>query len=140
MVQYYLLYQSKIINIYVYIIRHIFSAPTVSVHIGSIIVSTPTAVGNYLLSCSVSGAENLYPTITYRWIKNSSTRSLQVGTNSSTLFFTSLRLTDTAGYICEVTISSNYLLGDIIAVNANPHYVRIQGGMLDPVRCLDHIK
>ena len=126
MVQYYLLYQSKIIKS-MYIIRYIFSAPTVSVHIGNIIVSTPTAGGNFLLSCSVSGAENLYPTITYRWIKNSSTRSLQVGTNSSTLFFTSLQLIDTAGYICEVTISSNYLLGDIIAVNANPHYVRIQG-------------
>ena len=101
-----------------------------SVHIGNIIVSTPTAGGNYLLSCSVSGVENLNPTITYRWIKNSSTRSLQVGTNSSTLFFISLRLTDTAGYICEVTISSNYLSGDIIAMNAHPHYVRIQGMIL----------
>ena len=103
---------------------NLFSAPTVSVQIGNI-VSTPTAGENYLLTCSVSGAENLYPTITYRWIKNSSTR-LQVGTNSSTLFFTPLQLTDAASYICEVTISSNYLSGDIIAMNANPQYVRIQ--------------
>ena len=100
------------------------SAPTVSVQIGNI-VSTPTAGENYLLTCSVSGAENLHPTITYRWIKNSSTR-LQVATNSSTLFFTPLRLIDAASYICEVTINSNSLSGDIIAMSANLQYVRIQ--------------
>ena len=109
--------------IVVIIAYHLFSAPPVSVQIGNNIVSTPTAGENYLLTCTESGAENLNPTITYRWIKNNSTL---VGTNSNTLFFTPLRLTDAATYVCEVIISSNYLSGDIIAMNVNPQDVRIQ--------------
>ena len=99
----------------------IFSAPHVSVQIDNI-VSTTTAGENYLLTCSVLGAENLNPAITYRWIKNNSSL---VGTNSNTLFFTPLRLTDAATYVCEVIISSNYLT-DIIAMNATSQDVRIQ--------------
>ena len=98
------------------------SAPSVSVQIGSI-VATPTAGENYLLTCSVSGAENLNPTTIYRWTKNGGT---QVGTSSNTLFFTPLRLTDAASYVCEVIISSVYLAGDIVAMNVNPQDVRIQ--------------
>ena len=85
--------------------------------------ATPTAGENYLLTCNVSGAENLNPTISYRWIKNSQT---PVGTNSNTLSFTPLQLSDAASYICEVTISSSYLSGDIVAMNTNPQDIRIQ--------------
>ena len=101
---------------------HISPVPSVSVQIrdGG---ATPTAGENYLLNCSVSGVENLNPTISYRWIKNNHT---PVGTNSNTLSFTPLQLSDAASYICEVTISSSYLSGDIVAMNTNPQDIRIQ--------------
>ena len=86
----------------------------------------PTAGQNYQLTCSGSGAENLNPTITYRWTKNNGSGQIQVGANSSTLSFTPLRLSDAASYVCEVTISSSYLSGNIVAMNINPQNVNIQ--------------
>ena len=100
-----------------------FPAPNVSVQVTES-GATPTAGEVYLLTCSVSGAGNLNPTTTYRWIRNSGSGQTQVGT-SSTLSFTPLRLSDAASYVCEVTISSSYLTGDI-AMNVNPQDVRIQ--------------
>ena len=97
-------------------------APPVPVQISDGGVTPTAGENNYLLMCSVSGAENLNPTITYRWIKNSGT---QVGTNSSNLSFTPLRLSDAANYVCEVTISSSYLTGDIVTMNFDPHNVSI---------------
>ena len=89
--------------------------------------STPTAGENYQLICSISGAGNLYPTVVrYRWSKNSGSVQTQVGTSSSTLSFAPLGLSDAASYTCEVTISSSYLSGDIVAMNVNPRDVRIQ--------------
>ena len=88
--------------------------------------ATPTAGESYQLTCSVTGAENLNPTITYRWTRNSGSGQTQVGAYSSTLSFTPLRLADAASYVCEVTISSNYLTGDIVAMKINPQDIRIQ--------------
>ena len=99
-------------------------APSVSVQIsdgGAI----PTAGENYQLTCSVSGAENLNAVIAYRWTKSSGSGQTQVGTSSSTLSFTPLRLSDAASYVCEVTIRSSYLASDITAVT-NSFNVRIQ--------------
>ena len=60
-------------------------------------------------------------------MKNNGSGQTQVGTNSSTLSsFTTLQLSDAASYICEITISSNYLTGDIVAMNVNPQNVSIQ--------------
>ena len=87
--------------------------------------ATPTAGESYRLTCSVSGAENLNPTTTYRWTRNSDTE-VQVGADPSILSFTPLRLIDAASYVCEVTISSNYLTGDIVAMTINPQDIRIQ--------------
>ena len=114
-----------IINFY-YIIMlcFYFPAPSVSVQISGSVV-TPTAGEDYQLTCRVSGDENLNPTTAYRWTKNSDSGQIQVGT-SSTLSFTPLRLSDAASYVCEVTISSSYLTGDIVAINVNPQDVRIQ--------------
>ena len=117
---YYHTKHSLLCNIYVFVF--FISAPSLSVQIGSII-PTPTAGENYLLTCSVSGAKNLSPTITYRLTKNNGT---QVGANSNTLFFTPLRLSDAASYGCEVTISSSYLSGNIVAMSANTQDIRIQ--------------
>ena len=114
---------SKLMLVYIATLMFIIiiSAPPVSVQIDNI-VSTTTAGENYLLTCSVLGAENLNPTITYRWTKNNGTL---VGENSNTLFFTPLRLSNAGSYICEVIISSNYLT-DIIAMNATSQDVTIQ--------------
>ena len=89
--------------------------------------ATPIAGENYELICSVSGADNLNPTITYQWTKNSDGQ-IQVGTNSNTLSFTPLQLSDGASYVCAVTIASSYLTGDIAAMSVNPQDVRIQSG------------
>ena len=102
-----------------------FPAPNVSVQVTDR-GATPAAGETHQLTCSVSGADNLNPTTTYRWTKNSGSGQTQVGTNSSTLSFTLLRLSDAASYVCEVTISSSYLTGDITAMNVDPQDVRIQ--------------
>ena len=102
-----------------------FSAPPVSVQISDS-GATPAAGESYQLNCSVPGAENLNPTTTYRWTRNSGSGQTQVGANSNTLSFTPLRLADAASYACEVTISSSYLTGDIVAMAINPQDIRIQ--------------
>ena len=90
--------------------------------------ATPTAGEDYQLTCSVSGAENLNPGITYRWTKNNGISQTQVGADSNTLSFTPLRLADAASYVCGGTVSSSYLASDITAMNSFD--VRIQCELL----------
>ena len=60
---------------------------------------------DYSLICNVIGAEN--PTVTYQWTKNNGTQiQIQVGANSNTLSFSSLRLSDAGLYTCQATVSS----------------------------------
>ena len=66
----------------------------------------------YSLSCSVSGADSLSPTITYRWYNESSNPRSQVGT-TSIYSFPRLRPYHAGQYTCEVTIASPYLNGDL---------------------------
>ena len=80
--------------------------------------ATPTAGQNYQFTCSVTGAENLNSAITYRWTKDSGSGQTRVGTNSSILSFTPLRLSDAASYVCGVTVSSSYPVSDITSVNS----------------------
>ena len=101
---------------------YICSAPSVSVQISDS-GAIPALGESYQLTCSASGAENLNPITTYRWTKKSGSGQTQVG---DTLSFTSLQLADAASYVCEVNISSNYLTGNIIAMNINPQDIRIQ--------------
>ena len=81
---------------------------------------------DYQLICSISGANNLNPNITYQWTKNSGFRSgqIQIGANSNTLSFTPLRLPDAASYVCTVTITSILLAGDTVIANSQD--IRIQ--------------
>ena len=88
--------------------------------------ATPTAGENYQLTCNISGTRNLNPTIAYRWTKNSGSGQTQVGTDSNTLSFTLLRLSNAASYVCEVTITSSYLSEAIIAMSVSPQNVSIQ--------------
>ena len=100
-------------------------APSVSVQISDG-VATPTAGENHQLTCNVSGTEGVNPTMTYKWTKANDTTQTQVGTNSNTLSFTPLRLSDAANYTCKVTVDSSYLSGAIVAMSANAQDVRIQ--------------
>ena len=73
-----------------------------------------SAVGeSYSLVCTVTGADQLNPTITYRWFKDNTVVS---GETQSTLSF-SLSLYDSGQYRCDITVSSTLLNQSIIAVS-----------------------
>lgn len=72
----------------------------------------------HTLTCRVFVTDNICPTITYQWIKNNIT-VIQFGTESSTLSFSPLRLSDAGQYTCRVTISSLYLSSDIIVMGTD---------------------
>ena len=82
----------------------------------------PTAGEDYNLVCSVLGAEQLNPIITYQWRKTSD--NSDIGTNSNTLPFAPVRVSDMGNYSCMITITSNYLLENITAMTSQ--IVRIQ--------------
>ena len=65
----------------------------------------------YSLRCSIGGAGNLNPSITYQWTKNNGTQS-QIGADE-VLSFSPLRLSDAGRYTCQATVSSPYLNNDI---------------------------
>jgi len=75
-------------------------------------VGTAVVGQSYSLSCSVSGADSLSPTITYHWYNESSNPRSQVGT-TTTYSFTRLGLYHAGQYTCEVNIASPYLKGDL---------------------------
>ena len=84
----------------------------------------PTAGEDYTLNCSVLGAENLSPIITYQWRKNNDI--YLTGNNSATLSFTPARISDAGtNYSCLVTIVSSYLT-DVIVPVITYHRIRIQ--------------
>ena len=79
---------------------------------------------DYRLTCNVSGAENIIPIITYQWTKENGTQTL-VETNSSTLFFSPLKLSDAGLFTCNIGVSSPYL--DVEIRGSNTTKVKIQG-------------
>ena len=89
-----------------------FPAPALSLLITA--SRTPMLGQSYSLTCHVSGAEHLSPSITYQWTKNNGTQTLiRVGDDLEILSFSSLRLSDAGQYTCQATISSPYLNNDI---------------------------
>ena len=102
------------------------SGPPISVEISGS-EATPTAGQIYTLICIVSGAENLNPTTTYWWTKsNTNVTQTQVGTNSNTLSFSSLRLSDAGKYTCAVAVTSDYLARNVILTSSYSENVSIQ--------------
>ena len=68
--------------------------------------------------CTVSGAENLNPSITYQWTKNNGTQTqIQVGTYQ-VLSFSPLRLSDAGRYTCQATVRSSYLNNNITVTDS----------------------
>ena len=88
----------------------LFLAPAISVQITTSGALTLGQNG-YSLTCGVIGAENLTPSIIYRWTKNNGTHThIQVGPTHS---FSPLRLSDAGQYSCQATVSSFLLSNDI---------------------------
>ena len=107
----------------------IIAVPTFSVNItskGSII----TGGQAFSLKCTISGVEALNPILTYQWTKSNSTGRMQVGSNTSTLSFSSLRLSDAGQYSCQVTVNSRYL-HDALNVTSALFDVHLQGKIND---------
>ena len=83
---------------------------------------TPTVGESYSLTCTVTGAGRLIPTITYQWFKNNTVVS---GETQSTLSFSSLSLSDAGQYRCRVTVSST-LLSQSITKMSSTHDLTLQ--------------
>jgi hypothetical protein len=89
------------------------SAPPISIQITT---SGAPVVGQsgYSLTCGVTGAENLSPSITYQWTKNNGTHTqIQNDAANPRVSFSPLRLSDAGQYTCQATISSPFLSDDI---------------------------
>ena len=102
-----------------------FLAPPVSIQI--IECTSGIAGKSFDLICRTLGAENLNPSVIYRWTKNSDRGQIQVGSNSSTLSFNPAHLSDAASYSCTVTIASGYLTSGVHVTAMMSQSVRIQG-------------
>ena len=87
---------------------------------------TPTVGESYSLTCTVTGADQLNPTITYRWIKDNTVIS---GETQSILSFSSLSQLDAGQYRCDVNVSSTLLIRNILTSN---HHFQI----IVPSKCL----
>ena len=97
--------------------------PDVVVQVTTSYRGSPALGVIYILTCNVFVADHLCPyitTSTYQWTKNNSTvTELQVGSESKTLSFSSLRLSDAGRYTCHTTVSS-------FRINDN-HSIRVMG-------------
>ena len=98
-------------------IQFFFTAPDIVVELAP---SGPTMLGQngYSLTCGVSGADNLDPSIAYEWTKkNGAETQLQVGSDANVVSFSPLRLSDAGEYTCQVNVSSSYLSNNIIRMS-----------------------
>ena len=100
-----------------YTILSFFPAPVVSVQ--STANRAPVLEQNgYSLTCDVSGAHNLNPSITYQWTKNNGSQTqIQVGADN-VLSFSPLRLSDAGRYTCQATVRSSYLNNNITVMSS----------------------
>ena len=90
------------------------TAPTVTANITERGV-IPNGGHSYTLTCSVNGTDNLNATIDYEWQDQSST---SIG-YSNNLTFNSLSLSDAGQYTCKVTITSSYLVEQILTTGTH---------------------
>ena len=81
----------------------------------------------YYLTCTVTGADQLDPTITYQWYKDGS-----VLFNETELNFTidSLTYTDAGGYMCVANVSSEHLSQHFTTKASSPFNLRFTTGII----------
>ena len=82
------------------------------------------------LTCTVSGGDNLSPTITYQWTRNN---SVTVGTNSRTLLLSSVGLSDAGNYTCHATVTSGLLTNSITI--SDSQIVMVQSELVKSYAC-----
>ena len=89
-------------------------------------LNTPLMVGqtDNTLTCDVSGADNLNPTIAYQWTRDGET--VQSG-SSNTFNFFPLLLSLAGVYSCSATVTSNLLNSAIQVSASNTQTVTIEG-------------
>ncbi|XP_064386138.1 mucin-2-like isoform X3 [Halichondria panicea] len=75
---------------------------------------SPMAGQSYSLTCTVTGAEALTPTISYQWFEGSSSR-VMLPTTFADLTFDLLNLSDAGQYSCDVIVSSPFVTSDLTA-------------------------
>ena len=81
-------------------------------------LNTPLMVeqtGN-TLTCDVSGADRLNPTIDYQWTRNG---EIVPEGSSSTLHLSPIRLSHAGNYVCRIIIHSPLLSDDVSASSDN---------------------
>ena len=81
---------------------------------------------SYTLHCNVTGIEKFSPILSYKWTKNNGTLT-NVGSNSNTLSFSPLRLSDAGQYICHVTASSDVTNERVTNASSQSFEVDISG-------------
>ena len=89
------------------------SDPTITVSV-SADPATPMAGSMLTLTCSVTGADMISPTINYQWSRNGVVEPSQM---QQTWSFSSLSYSDAGQYSCAVDISSNILPSSINATS-----------------------
>ena len=100
-----------IINTKYYILYTLpYSVSEISVVVTS--SGVPTVGQSYSLTCSVSGADYLNPTIVYQWFETGDPGVVLA--RSVNLQLPPLQLTDDSHYTCQATVSSSYLTEDLI--------------------------
>ena len=102
------------------------AGPTVTVMVTP--NGAPVLGNDYGLTGDVTGDGNLSPSRTYQWTRDNGTGPpTQVGTNSSSLSFSPLSLSDAGRYSCSVTVSSPYLNSDIMTSSGFSQPLMFQG-------------
>ena len=88
----------------------------------SIISNIPVVLGQtgFILTCDVSGADNLSPLITYRWTKSNGTQTV-VADHSVLSFSQPLSFCNAGQYVCQVTVMSSLLNNQLYV--SNPYNV-----------------
>ena len=74
----------------------------------------PVAGQVYVLTCGITGAENLSPNFIYQWTKESGGNRTQIRNNSNSVSFSPLQLSDAGQYTCHVTVQSSYIYNEMI--------------------------
>ena len=68
----------------------------------------PMAGQSFSLTCSLSGGASLQPTLSYQWTREGGS----LMTNTATLNFDTLYLSDAGQYSCQVILTSSQLEGE----------------------------
>ena len=86
-------------------------APSITVSVTANL-NTPLMVGqtDSTITCGVSGADNLNPTIAYQWTRDGGREV----SRSSTLPLSPVGLSDAGNYTCRATVNSDLLTNDVI--------------------------